>query len=111
MRPCGISFDPAKMMAKVTWDSKTNAFVGGVDFDSYLSFRSWHDMETFLNTRVAAGYIMPFLIYPLDPTFPSAFIPVGMIPTNLKYTTADLDRYLSEIRTGLIAAGMHHRDC
>jgi hypothetical protein len=90
----------------VTWDSKTDQFVGGIELDSNLSFSSWRTMEDFLKRSVAAGYIMPFLIYALDPAFPSAFLPVGMIPTNLKYTTADLNRYLSEIIAGLLAAGV-----
>ena len=65
-------------------------------------------MEDFLERQVGAGYVMPFLLYPLDPSFPSAFIPVGMVPTNLKYTTGDLDGYLSQIRHGLLAAGFGH---
>ena len=43
-KPFGISFDPAKMMAQVTWDPKTDGFVGQLDFNSDLSFRSWKDM-------------------------------------------------------------------
>jgi len=29
--PFGICFDPAKIMAEVTWDPKTNAFIGHVN--------------------------------------------------------------------------------
>ena len=50
-------------------------------------------MTDFFEQQVAAGYMMPFLICPLDPALPSAFLPVGMIPTDLKYTWADLERY------------------
>ena len=44
-----------------------------------------------------AGYVMPFLLCPLDPSFPSAFIPVGLVPTDLRYTSLDLARYLQQI--------------
>ena len=30
-----------------------------------LSFDSWQGMENFLERKVGAGYVMPFLIYPL----------------------------------------------
>ena len=65
-------------------------------------------MTDFFEQQLAAGYMMPFLICPLDPALPSAFLPVGMIPTDLKYTWADLERYLSEIQCGLVAAGFGH---
>ena len=31
-----------------------------------------------------------------------------MVPTDLKYTTGDLDGYLAQIRRGLVAAGFGH---
>eukprot|EP00966_Prymnesium_polylepis_P091596 2120298-Prymnesium_polylepis.1 len=65
-------------------------------------------MEHFLEHQVAAGYAIPFLICPLNPHFPSAYLPVGMVFSNLKYTTGDVDRFFREIRTGLLAAGFVH---
>ena len=79
-------------------------FVGHIDFDSNLSFRSWQDMEHFFAHQVAAGYVIPFLICPLNPRFPSAFMPVGVVLSNLTYTTGDIDRFLGQIRSGLLAA-------
>ena len=36
---------------------------------------------------------MPILLVPLDPALSSSFRVVGLIPTNLKYTAADLSGY------------------
>ena len=64
-------------------------------------------MERFFATQVAAGYVIRFLLCPLNLRFPSAFLPVGMVPSNLKYTTGDVNHFLAEIRSGLLAAGQH----
>ena len=52
--------------------------------------------------------MIPFLLCPLNPRFPSAFLPVGMVSSNLQYTTGDVDRFLSQIRSGLLAAKFGH---
>ena len=106
--PFGICFDPAKIMAEVTWDPKTNAFIGHVKCDSRLGFESWAAMERFFETHVAAGYVIPFLLCPLNPRFPSAFVPVGMVSSDLTYTTVHVDSFLGQIQTGLCAAGFGH---
>ena len=107
-KPFGLCWDPAKMKQEIKWDQKTNSFVGSIDFDTNLKFDSWKDMEDFLANKVAAGYINTFLLCPLDPQFPSAFVPVGIVTTDLKYTTADLKRLIKQIIRGLTAAGFGH---
>ena len=107
-RPFGLCFDPVKMMSQITWDPKTNGFVGQLDFDSDLRFNSWNDMVRFLQTKVGAGYMIPFLLCSLDPEFPSMFVPVGMLPSDLQYTAMDVDSWLTQIMGGLTAAGFGH---
>ena len=65
-------------------------------------------MKHFFEHQAAAGYVIPFLICPLSPRFPSAFVPVGMVPSSLEYTTGHVDRWLSQINHGLLAAGFGH---
>jgi hypothetical protein len=57
---------------------------------------------------VAAGYVIPFLLCPLNPRFPSGFLPVGMVLSDLKCTTGDIDRFVKQIQAGLKAAGFVH---
>ena len=127
--PFGVCFDPAKLMAEVTWDAKTNGEacpilcplrnhnsaswvspcrVGHINFDSKLNFDSWHDMKHFFEHQVAAGYVIPFLICPLSPRFPSAFMPVGMVPSSLEYKTGHVNQWLGQINHGLLTAGFAH---
>ena len=61
-------------------------------------------MKHFFEHQVAAGYVIPFLICPLSPRFPSAFVPVGMVPSSLEYTTGHVDGWLSQISRHLLAA-------
>ncbi|KOO30832.1 hypothetical protein Ctob_013295 [Chrysochromulina tobinii] len=65
-------------------------------------------MERFFETHVAAGYVIPFLLCPLNPRFPSAFVPVGMVSSDLTYTTGDVDSLLGQIQKGLCVAGFGH---
>ena len=65
-------------------------------------------MKHFFEHQVAAGYVIPFLICPLSPRFPSAFVPVGMVPSSLEYTTGHVDQWLSQISRHLLAAGFGH---
>ena len=37
-----------------------------------------------------AGYALVFLLCPLDPSIPSAFRVIGVVPTDLTYTVARL---------------------
>ena len=103
--PFGICFDAAKVMGKLTWDEKGGRWVGQIDFNSTLGFDSWQDLQTFMESKDAAGYVLVFLLCPLNPAVPSTNVPVGFIPTNLAYTTADIDRYLTDIRQSLVTAG------
>ena len=65
-------------------------------------------MDAFLNSETAAGYALVFLLCALNPALPSIYVPIGIIPTDLTYVAGDLDRYVSEIRAGLTAAGFGH---
>ena len=55
-----------------------------------------------------AGYILIFLLCSTNPATPSAFAPVALLPTNLSYTSADIDRYLADIVHSLSSAGFRH---
>ena len=61
------------------------------------SGNSWQEMENFLASKVAAGYVLVFLLCPLNPCVPSLVVPVGILPTDLKYTSVDLARWVGEI--------------
>ena len=65
-------------------------------------------MQSFLKSKVAAGYALVFLLCPLDPSIPSLNVPVGILPTNLKYTTQDIGRYESQILNGLNRSGFRN---
>ena len=106
--PFGLAFDAAKLTGRMTWDQKMGRWVGQVDFNSRLGFDSWDDMQTFLKTSVGAGYVLVFLLCPLSPVVPSIYVPVGIIPTDLKYTSADLKGYVAAICRGLVAASFRH---
>ena len=106
--PFHLCFDAAKVTGRLTWDQRASRWVGQVDFNSRLSFDSWQDMETFLASKVAAGYVLVFLLCPLNPCVPSLAVPVGILPTDLKYTSVDLARWVGEICAGLTSAGFGH---
>ena len=55
-----------------------------------------------------AGYVLIFLLCPTNPAIPSAFTPVGIIPTDLTYTGQILGKHLDDIAKGLHAAGFRH---
>ena len=106
--PFGLCLDAVKVVGKLVWDEKAQRWLGQLNFDSTLGFSSWADMDSFLNSETAAGYALVFLLCALNPALPSKYVPVGIIPTDLTYVAGDLDRYVSEIRTGLTAAGFGH---
>eukprot|EP00966_Prymnesium_polylepis_P336918 7391810-Prymnesium_polylepis.1 len=105
VQPFGLCLDAAKLTGKLTWDVKAERWVGQIDFDSRLGFSSWEDMQNFLQTKVAAGYVLVFLLCPLSPVIPSIVLPVGILPTDLTYTHGDLDRHVDDIYSGLTSAG------
>ena len=106
--PFGLCLDAVKVVGKLVWDEKAQRWLGQLNFDSTLGFSSWADMDSFLNSETAAGYALVFLLCALNPALPSKYVPVGIIPTDLTYVAGDLDRYVSEIRAGLTAAGFGH---
>ena len=106
VQPFGICLDAAKLTGKLTWDVKAERWVGQIDFDSRLGFSSWEDMQNFLQTKVAAGYVLVFLLCPLSPVIPSIVLPVGILPTDLTYTHGDLDRHVDDIYSGLTSAAL-----
>ena len=100
-----VCWDPVKLMAEAKWDPRTNQLIGHVNIDQKLHFTSKAEMEKFLDENTLAGYVMPFVLCPLDCAIPSTVSVVGLIPTDLTYTQRDLHRYLSEIRRNLHASG------
>ena len=105
VQPFGLCFDAVKVTSRLTWNQRLGKWVGQVDFNSRLSFNSWEDMQQFLATKVAAGYALFFLLCPLSPVIPSIVVPVGILPTDLRYTSNDLGRWTGEIFAGLSDAG------
>lgn len=107
-QPFCLCFDAAKVVGKLTWDQRAGRWVGQLDFDSNLGFDSWDDMQAFITSKVAAGYALVFLLCPLSPCIPSLYVPVGLLPTDLTYTSVDLHRWVGEIFAGLTSAGFGH---
>ena len=95
------------MRAEAKWDPKTNQLIGGVNFTEMHHFSSKDDMDKFLTDKAngLAGYVMPFLLCPLDSAIPTAVYVVGLIPTDLTYTQRDLHTYIMAIRANLRASG------
>eukprot|EP00966_Prymnesium_polylepis_P095291 2207075-Prymnesium_polylepis.1 len=103
-QPFGLCLDATKLTGKLTWDVKVGRWVGQIDFDSRLGFSSWEDMQNFLDTKVAAGYVLVFFLCPLSPVVPSIVLPVGILPTDLTYTHGDQDRHVDDIYSGLTSS-------
>ena len=103
-----LNWDPAKMQAKFELDQKRNRFMGHVDFNTDLAFNGYQDWADFRESKVAAGYIMPFCLCPCDPALPSAISVAALIPTDLTYTILSLKGYLSAIRANLQDAGFRY---
>ena len=103
-----VAWDAAKIQSKLQWNEGTNGFVGHVDFDSELSFNSYADWIDFRKNKLAAGYIMPFVICPSDAALPSAVRIAAMIPTDLTYSGGDLHGYLRAIAENMRAEGFHN---
>ena len=89
----GVCWDPSKITARAELDPRTGKFLNSVSFNTDLSFGTYADYQKFQKEKVLAGYVMPILLVPLDPALSSSFRVVGLIPTNLKYTAADLSGY------------------
>jgi hypothetical protein len=103
-----VNWDAAKMQQRLQVDPKTNLFVGSVDFDSDLAFNSYADWIDFRKNKVAAGYILPFLVCPSDSALPSVVRVAALIPTDLTYDADTLHRYLREIGQNLRGEGFCH---
>ena len=82
------------MQARLQLDQRTNRLVGSTEFNTDLRFESYADWVSFRDTRVAAGYIIPFCVCPVDPAIPSAIRIAALIPSDLTDTSADYHRYL-----------------
>ncbi len=109
--PVSLPFDATKVVERYDYKmpagSTGGGFIRGGDFFTApkLRYDTLEDAQTATADHKPAGYCMALLVAPLLSAAASAIRVVGTIPTNLKYTAAQLTELVCECIANLVKAG------